>query len=216
MPPKMSVSSATAAIKGGPYISSAATIASLLLIILYFGISQAVSHGSYLHEIMYLKFGLADDICRHYVYPVTAEIHLDSPKRKGMTEDQFYKIVDHQVRSISLPQVDGFKQITLTPDLHWANAKSAVLPKSSSSDDDSFPIFYLLPRSVDVQVEVYEYREDRPWIAKTSVSLEPSPDNSRARMVLVVMSTMWLWSLWATESIGGRMKTFFPLSTNRK
>lgn len=54
----------------GPYIASAASVSSLLLIVLYFGISQSISYGSHLKEIGDARSSFALESFRNYVSPL--------------------------------------------------------------------------------------------------------------------------------------------------
>lgn len=124
----------------GPYISSAASISALLLVILYFGISQGISYGSHLNEIGDARRSFVKESFRKYISPSVRasdfQKFLAAPA--GPERQKLLGGVKETVRNIRTPETLGISR-------------------------KSFGILEDLNDRICLYVEVNEYNADRTW-----------------------------------------------------
>src|SRR6185295_19671863 len=104
-----------APITSGPYIVSIARVSSLLLIVLYFGISQGLSFGSHLNEIGNARRAFALATMRNHVLPLLAR---DDIERMAVTTDTIERqklsdAISTSVENAHLPTTLGIVEVKL-------------------------------------------------------------------------------------------------------
>src|SRR6267154_1907962 len=92
-----SFSKRTADVRGGPYIDSAKTIASLLLAISYFGIQQGVSYDSGLDQIIGSRQAFSRDLVRTYLSSFPDYQIWRRAEGKSADSDETYQWMEHHL-----------------------------------------------------------------------------------------------------------------------
>jgi hypothetical protein len=134
-----------ATLEAGPYIASAASVSSLLLVVLYFGVSQGISYSSQLNEIGEIRRALAREAFATYVRPVlkTADLQTILNAENEADTDDLRKAVSDTIRNVSV-----------SPPLGIAKEKFFGTVSSDSR-----------PLSVCMRAAITEYQLPRLWVS---------------------------------------------------
>jgi hypothetical protein len=132
-----------ATLKASPYIASAANVSSLLLVVLYFGISQGISYSSQLNEIGEIRRAFLREAFVAYMRPSLKIADLEA-----ILNAKSYADSNDSRKAVS----DTIRSISVSPPLGIANEKFFGFASSYSG-----PIS-LCPRTF-----VTEYQLPRPW-----------------------------------------------------
>jgi hypothetical protein len=139
-------------LKGEPYIDSAKTVASLLLVIAYFGISQAVVHASDLDAAVDARSAFAADLVRTYLSSFQPFQDWRKAEGRSAESDQIYQWLEKHL----VPRIP-----TDIPWVETANVKVGSKANGLFSSDLSY--FFV--------VEVREYRSDHPWVSNANIDV---------------------------------------------
>jgi hypothetical protein len=130
--------------KGGPYIESAKTIASLLLVIAYFGINQAISRAADLDAAVEARAAFSSDLVRNYLSSFAQFQSWRQGEGKSASETQVYDWLNR-----NLPE-------RIATDIAWVDtAKVKVGSKSTGLFVSTTTYFF--------RVEVLEYKSAHAW-----------------------------------------------------
>lgn len=139
------------AVKGGPYIDSAKTIASLLLVIAYFGINQAVTYAANLEAAVEARAAFSADLVTNYLSSFDQFQKWRQSDGKSATDDQIYAWLEAHLPG------------AFSTGIPWVDAASVKVGYTHGSlfGGHSRPILI---------VEVQEYNSPRPWTSSASVN----------------------------------------------
>jgi hypothetical protein len=141
-----------ATLEAGPYIASAASVSSLLLVVLYFGISQGISYSSQLNEIVEIRRAFVREAFVAYVRPAlnTADLQAILNAKNDADTSSVRKAVSDTIRNVSV-----------SPPLGIADEKLS---------GQVSPV--LRPLSLCTQAKVTEYQVPRFWISDACFQLK--------------------------------------------
>lgn len=142
----------TATLKAGPYIASAASVSSLLLVVLYFGVSQGISYSSQLNEIGEIRLAFVREAFASYVRPVlkTEDLQTILNAKNEADTDGLRKAV-----------TDTIKNVSVSPPLGIAEEKFGGYVSS-----------YSRPLSVCMRVGITEHQLPRFWTTSACFKLK--------------------------------------------
>jgi hypothetical protein len=146
---------------GGPYIDSAKTIAAFLLLIAYFGITQAVSHTADLEQIAQARDAFAKDLVRRLL---TSDDYFrnwrQGPGSAASTYQMYDWLAEHMPKKASV-------------NIAWAEGITISVVRMSGTMFGEHNRFF--------EVAVQEGKDSRPWVIRTYLDLalpsEMQPSN---------------------------------------
>lgn len=116
-----------ATLKAGPYVASAASVSSLLLVVLYFGVSQGISYSSQLNEIVEIRRAFLREAFATYVRPALKSADLETILNKaswiGTAPDVENAADTNRLREAISDTVRNIKKISVSPPLGIAEEK---------------------------------------------------------------------------------------------